>query len=501
MKKSVRLVSLGLCLISPCIAAQSVFDVRVLDDGAPKQAGVAALIAPETLIINNLLLEQGNQFLITDPQSGAKIYADVSGRSESHDLALLRVKGLKGDPVALASEPAQLGRKVSITNHKAEVLNGTLHSELPASQKQPYPRVRHTIVLAENDFGAPLMNNCGEMVGVSVHDTVGLLSAKLKLAETLSVATDLTSLVDFLTKNAVNFQQSDAVCPSESEKLAELEKAQKEQEEALEKTQEERKNAEAELDKLRKEAEQKQQELDEIEAEKQRQDEVLKQTEEERQEEKEKAEEALKEEQAKQQKLEEEKKAKEEELKEVEQQAKEKNTAQEQRLLFIGIVVVVVFIGVLIALYKRRKRIAEAEQEAEDSKAELSAQRRKLATAEDELQLASATFTDIVLVGVDESGAELRVKIIGDTLARTAGGLILGRSAQKANYVINEPTVSREHVKVSLSGKQVMVEDLNSANGTEVNGRSVTAGNSVEIKHDDELTLGTVVFKVVFLSK
>ena len=68
--------------------------IEVLDDGKVEQTGIATLVANETIIINQKLLAQGNQYVVTDPTSKAKLIADLSAKDESLDLAILHVNGL-----------------------------------------------------------------------------------------------------------------------------------------------------------------------------------------------------------------------------------------------------------------------------------------------------------------------------------------------------------------------------------------------------------------------
>ena len=53
------------------------------------------------------------------------------------------------------------------------------------------------------------------------------------------------------------------------------------------------------------------------------------------------------------------------------------------------------------------------------------------------------------------------------------GPIIVGR-APGADILVPDDVVSRRHARFSLMGGDLMVEDLNSANGTRVNGEPVT---------------------------
>src|SRR5271167_3797547 len=58
--------------------------------------------------------------------------------------------------------------------------------------------------------------------------------------------------------------------------------------------------------------------------------------------------------------------------------------------------------------------------------------------------------------------------------------------------------VSRHHCQFSLHGSQVMVQDLESHNGTMVNGKP--AALPLPIHHGDEVSLGPVAFRVVMVA-
>ena len=476
--------------------------IEVLDDGKVEQTGIATLVANETIIINHKLLAQGNQYVVTDPTSKAKLIADLSAKDESLDLAILHVNGLSGNPVVVAKENSAIGSKIYLVKLNGLSTAGTLHSILPVNKSHPEQRWQHTVLLTEGEFGAPLVNNCQELLGVSVSDTKGVFDKRLKLSSSFSAATNLTTLKAFLTKYNIDFTESENSCLSEADQLAALEEEKKKQQATLEKQEAERKAVEEELEKLKKEAEAKKKALEVAKADTTRQDA-----------ERQKAEEAL--EEARQQTIEQQKKLEdaekaikeqEEKVKETEAKSKQKEQefeeekkSEQQKLIYYAIPIILVLIVVLIVLSRRRKKLLEVEQEASENKQQLSAEKAKVASAQEALSMASATFDDIILDGKDEAGGEHRIKVIGSTLARTEGGILIGRSAQKANYVINVPGVSREHLNVILIDNKVMIEDLSSVNGTAINDKDLAPNTKAELKNGDTLRIGTVTFSVHFL--
>ena len=70
----------------------------------------------------------------------------------------------------------------------------------------------------------------------------------------------------------------------------------------------------------------------------------------------------------------------------------------------------------------------------------------------------------------------------------------LGRTA-RADFIIEAPLVSRLHCRLKAeSSDQLVVEDLESTNGTLVNGKAV---DRAVLKTGDLLTVGRVEFKVL----
>jgi pSer/pThr/pTyr-binding forkhead associated (FHA) protein len=52
--------------------------------------------------------------------------------------------------------------------------------------------------------------------------------------------------------------------------------------------------------------------------------------------------------------------------------------------------------------------------------------------------------------------------------------------------------VSREHARIEIEGSQCRITDLNSSNGTYINGRRLSG--STELKDGDEIKLGDTFF-------
>lgn len=76
---------------------------------------------------------------------------------------------------------------------------------------------------------------------------------------------------------------------------------------------------------------------------------------------------------------------------------------------------------------------------------------------------------------------------------KITGPVIVGRSPG-ADIVIGDSFVSGKHARFMLSGKNLIVEDLHSTNGTLLNKERLT--QPTMLRKGDEITIGDVVIKV-----
>lgn len=100
-----------------------------------------------------------------------------------------------------------------------------------------------------------------------------------------------------------------------------------------------------------------------------------------------------------------------------------------------------------------------------------------------------------VMSGFDAEGYAVYLSFNPDNPKLTQGGMVIGRDSKSADLVMNDSSVSRRHARLFLQNAAVMLEDLQSANGTVVNGRPLSARTAVELPRQ-----GNVVFGAVRLS-
>jgi pSer/pThr/pTyr-binding forkhead associated (FHA) protein len=73
------------------------------------------------------------------------------------------------------------------------------------------------------------------------------------------------------------------------------------------------------------------------------------------------------------------------------------------------------------------------------------------------------------------------------------GGIKTVGRAPRADFVVDAPLVSRLHCRLTLQSDGLLVEDLESTNGTFVNGERVT---KLLLRNGDALRVGRVEFSV-----
>ena len=94
----------------------------------------------------------------------------------------------------------------------------------------------------------------------------------------------------------------------------------------------------------------------------------------------------------------------------------------------------------------------------------------------------------IVLAGAD----------VGKMFKLTEGENVIGRS-HRADVRLDDDSISRMHVKLTLSGTVVNIEDLGSSNGTLVNGERI---GQEQLRDGDKIRLGeTTILKFTFHDK
>ena len=95
-----------------------------------------------------------------------------------------------------------------------------------------------------------------------------------------------------------------------------------------------------------------------------------------------------------------------------------------------------------------------------------------------------------VLVLAATNGVRERVVVRDTDLEPAAGGFVVGSHAPLVDDIVTHPTVSRRHARVTREGRRFYIEDLNSSNGTRVNGVPLDPFSPRAIAPGDDVQLG-----------
>jgi FHA domain len=105
-----------------------------------------------------------------------------------------------------------------------------------------------------------------------------------------------------------------------------------------------------------------------------------------------------------------------------------------------------------------------------------------------------------VLTGSRGDGAEIKL-VLGQTeLSRAYLGVTVGRHPALCERVIDDPGISRRHLRVGIADGRLFAEDLNTLNGTLLDGEALEPFRPTPLGPDQVLSLGEVVLAVSRLS-
>ena len=71
-------------------------------------------------------------------------------------------------------------------------------------------------------------------------------------------------------------------------------------------------------------------------------------------------------------------------------------------------------------------------------------------------------------------------------------GLVLGRSANVSDVILNESNLSKRHIRLQWQANQLWLEDLYSLNGSIVNGQTLTPYQEITVQSGDTLILADI---------
>ena len=177
----------------------------------------------------------------------------------------------------------------------------------------------------------------------------------------------------------------------------------------------------------------------------------------------------------------------------------ERSAAERTRIIRWSIVAGGIVSAVVLLLWiGSRRSVAAAKRDK--IKTETLAHSAQAAMAlRDEQDRRAGEVPAVFLDGVDADGRPISVRIPGSTIAG-AGGAVVGRNPFDSTVVLDHPGVSRRHFRLFARGTSVLIEDLNSMNGTKLSGTALTPGASTPLQPGATLEVGDVTLTVTLQS-
>ena len=427
-------------------------------------------------------------------------------------LVLLDVPGLESTAVNFTTVEPVSGRSAfspELLSENYEIRRGALGGSLEyqptkgvffIKPKGPLlSLVSHNALVAAKSFGAPVLNDCGEVMGVSIADPRLDRSELMNDPQDIMVAVKSAQVTQWLQAASIGITTTTETCLSSEQQAAE--KVLEAEAEAAAKVLEAEAEAVAKV--LEAEAE------TATAAEKKREAEAKRAKAESEVEE---AEAALEEALSQATASEEEKAAAQQaldaarnslesannemqmlqaEIEEIRLEALARDSEWiEKARLYGGTAAGVLFLVLLLWwLTARRKKHLVA---AADQRAEEAAQKAQDVILEAQARLAPF---DCVLEGQDTDGKRYLLKLHKLVLGEPQG-VILGRNPGNSTFVIGHEGISREHARFFVEDDSLFVEDLGSGNGTRVNGVGLIPKNAVRVNHGATIEFGPVLFRV-----
>ena len=498
--------------------ARSIVQVVVRDRrDEVRRVGTGFVVGEGRVLTAAHLVADQTRLVVIPLTTRAELVARVVQTDERRDLALLSVSGFDLEPLTFAKDGFDPGRSVvsggvwsaggetvlvvdaegQVTVATAKGAVGRVGGDEAASDSSAMELIEHNAMIPAEGFGGPLINDCGEVVGLNrVAPSVRSAWFRRGLApEGVVYALSLNSLTAWLGSVNQAFVQGESSCAdaladaqAQADRSREAEEAAREASERLAREADEA-NAQVE------EAQTRAEEAEERLAELQRRIQEAERSGEETGALREQLESALAEHEAAGEALarkQDEVVALERRLEQERNRAIELEQRSRTRVIItvaVAILAVALAAGVFFVLYRRRSNLlAIAQQEA--AEAQQRAQSRQM-----EANQRPANAPGYLLVGETGDGQVVSLTVPDRELSE--GGVVVGRSPRRADYLINDKTLSREHARLYFAqGRDLLIEDLDTTNGSQVNGRKLLPRRSTAVAVGDTLRLGAVVLRV-----
>ena len=460
------------------------------------------------------VVEDEDRISVVVPSEGAQrpmLVARVGAVEKYADLALLVVGGLELEPLVLANDGFDVGRNVVSTGFwstaEPESIPGVAdtrgavgeHRLLPATRDgAAVPLLRHNAMIPAAGYGGPLLNDCGEVVGVNrgSPETSRRALRRGQAPQGVVYAAGVTAIVHLLQPAGVTFTRTATSCPDRvAVAQAEAERAAEEARRAEDDAARLAEEKEAEVAAKQAELDQAREEQDAANAAVADLERRLKEAERTGAEDAESLRAELEDARGNQDAARQRVNGLEGEVQALERVVEELEGQVEKGRQNLVITIVTAVAAVLLltvvggVFYRRRSlELARARQQA------VAGQRKEHGDGARLRETSGADGPGYLLTGETGDGNAVSLKVLGSMVA---SGVVIGRSPRNALLLIDDKTLSREHAKLFEGRDGVLnVEDLGTTNGTRVNGRQLQPGRGEPLRSGDTLQLGEVTLRL-----
>ena len=441
-------------------------------------SGTVLNAAGDVLTNQHVTNDSRNLFVISEFTGGEKKPAQIVWESSSKDLAVIRAPGLNLPPAALFSGALEKGAGVFSMGFPgaADTVSPALDATLTAGVlgrifsgdvSWDVTILQHDAEINPGNSGGPLFDACGRVIGVNT-------AGPRETTPGINWSSHIEESIALLRRHAIDFQSDGTPCvaaPSSSsapggpdpETARTAEEAKQTATAAGQQAEEAKETATA--------AGQQAEEAKETATAAGQQAETAMQG---AQEARERAETATRE--------------------AAEAGAQAQRIAQRLGVqnAVVALLAVVALAALGLALYLPRQALARVAARVAAPLSRLSRSGRRAGPAAGP----PARDVAVALTGFDARGMKVVIALARADLDRQAGGFTVGRHALLVDRALDDRRLSRRHARFSRLDGTVCVEDLNSSNGTRVNGKQCPPFQPVPIRPGDTVHVGDVELRV-----
>lgn len=104
----------------------------------------------------------------------------------------------------------------------------------------------------------------------------------------------------------------------------------------------------------------------------------------------------------------------------------------------------------------------------------------------------SVLGSKLVIAGFDTNGHVIRLTLDMNDMKLSSNGLLVGRDSRACDLILSDSSISRVHAKIFMKGGELYIEDMDSTNGTVLDGQKLTPSNPVKMETAGSLMLGDI---------